>query len=565
MIHESMLYLNQQSLNDQQVHIKKKNLRMLIVFLSASANFGNAFCGNSAAPLQREIQSEMEIKDTQFNLLFSVRSVFTLFLPFFLGQIVDRFGIKKCLLTLCGFCALGQMLFAIGLSAHNYNYLLIGRLIFGISDLVTVFQQTILCFWFDSHMLPFVFGMLLFMCKVVRAINDNTASMFYNATGSLSLYFWVGFGVCLGSLISAYYLTTIHESVSENIIHCSLSKEKEEEKKEMLKKDQQSSELNSKVRAEQYSDKKSESIWTTSYINVMGIYMCGFACVHSFYPNLSNLLQTRFGFSNEEAGHIASLPYILASFATPLFGSLISKLGDKMYEQLLFISMAIIFITQMNFILISDSVIIDPTVDPEPNNFAIFPVGLFGIAHALFVTLQGPLINKTIRDKTALPKAFSIMKVAENIGAMTFTFLAGYIRVKTESFMGVHILFAFITLIGCVVGYNYQYKLAKDEENLKNKILKDNGSLDKDEDIKELQTQKQLAPQNYDIELQQISDTDPSQNSSITNISSEEPLEQQDVSVNSPSESQECINISQELQNKRDDEESQSLIDQSNN
>lgn len=88
-------------------------------------------------------------------------------------------------------------------------------------------------------MLPFVFGMMLFMCKVVRAVNDNTASMFYNATGSLSSYFWVGFGVCLGSLISAYYLTTIHESVSENnsSASCSsISKGKDEEKKEMLKK-----------------------------------------------------------------------------------------------------------------------------------------------------------------------------------------------------------------------------------------------------------------------------------------------------------------------------------------
>lgn len=121
--------------------------------------------------------------------------------------------------------------------------------------------------------------------------------------------------------------------------------------------------------------------------------MCGFACIHSFYPNLSNLLQTRFGFTNEEAGHIASLPYILASFATPLFGSLISRMGDSMYESLLSISMGVIFLTQMNFILISDAPYLDPTKPPEPNNYSIIPVGVFGIAHALFVTLQGPLIK----------------------------------------------------------------------------------------------------------------------------------------------------------------------------
>lgn len=50
------------------------------------------------------------------------------------------------------------------------------------------------------------------------------------------------------------------------------------------------------------------------------------------------------------------------------------------------------------------------------------------------------------------------MKVAENIGAMTFTFMAGYIRVKSDSFVGVHVLFAFVTLIGTVLAYNYQQK-----------------------------------------------------------------------------------------------------------
>lgn len=81
-------------------------------------------------------------------------------------------------------------------------------------------------------MLPFVFGLLLFMVKVVRAINDNLASVFYNATGSISAYFWIGFGVCMASLISAYYLTTIHESVSESNLS-TLAKEKEKEKERL--------------------------------------------------------------------------------------------------------------------------------------------------------------------------------------------------------------------------------------------------------------------------------------------------------------------------------------------
>lgn len=115
--------------------------------------------------------------------------------------------------------------------------------------------------------------------------------------------------------------------------------------------------------------------------------MCGFACVVSFYPNLSYLLQFRFGFSNEEAGHIASLPYLIASFATPLFGSLISKLGDRYYETLLTVSTGIIFFTQMNFTLMDDATNIEGSFELQPKNAAIFPIAIFGIGHALFVTL----------------------------------------------------------------------------------------------------------------------------------------------------------------------------------
>ena len=99
----------------------------------------------------------------------------------------------------------------------------------GFSDSVTVFQHTILCFWFDSNRLPMVFALLLFLVKVIRALNDNLASIFFNTTKSISSYFWLGFCLCLLSLVSAYYVTTIHEAVIENNLK---EKAKEKDKEE---------------------------------------------------------------------------------------------------------------------------------------------------------------------------------------------------------------------------------------------------------------------------------------------------------------------------------------------
>jgi heme exporter protein D len=63
--------------------------------------------------------------------------------------------------------------------------------------------------------LPFAFGIMLFLVKIVRATNDNLASVFYNATGGLVAYFWIGFGVTVLSLLCCMLLMQIHESVFE--------------------------------------------------------------------------------------------------------------------------------------------------------------------------------------------------------------------------------------------------------------------------------------------------------------------------------------------------------------
>ena len=52
----------------------------------------------------------------------------------------------------------------------------------------------------------------------------------------------------------------------------------------------------------------------------------------------------------------------------------------------------------------------------------------FGVAHSLFVTLLGPIINKVVQKKDFLPKAFAFMKIIENLGTMVLTFIAGYIK-----------------------------------------------------------------------------------------------------------------------------------------
>jgi nitrate/nitrite transporter NarK len=96
----------------------------------------------------------------------------------------------------------------------------------------------------------------------------------------------------------------------------------------------------------------------------------------------------RFGFTNEEAGHISSLPYIIASFATPLLGSMVSKIGEHQYETLVLISTCILFGTQLMLTLMKDA-----ALGEGPSTLAILPIAMFGIGHALYVTVHAPMIK----------------------------------------------------------------------------------------------------------------------------------------------------------------------------
>lgn len=77
-------------------------------------------------------------------------------------------------------CAVGQGLMVIGLINKSHTLCLIGRFFVGLSDTMTILQRIILCIWFQPNMLPMALGIMLFLTKVVRAINDNLASIIYN-------------------------------------------------------------------------------------------------------------------------------------------------------------------------------------------------------------------------------------------------------------------------------------------------------------------------------------------------------------------------------------------------
>lgn len=109
----------------------------------------------------------------------------------------------------------------------------------------------------------------------------------------------------------------------------------------------------------------------------------GYASIHAFYPNLSKFFQIRFGYSNVEAGHVSSLPYLIASLAVPFLGTLIGYLGSQYFELMLFTSIAMILVVHMSYLSLSDST----TAESVESWLPVLPLTFFGMGHALFTTM----------------------------------------------------------------------------------------------------------------------------------------------------------------------------------
>ena len=90
----------------------------------------------------------------------------------------------------------------------------------------------------------------------------------------------------------------------------------------------------------------------------------------------------------------------------------------------------------------------------------IFPLFIFGIAHAAFTVLNTPMATKLVLDKSKLPTCFSMLQISQNFSVMIITQLVGWIRQSTGSYTGV----SFLLMCMNLVALSAIYKMMKPEQ-----------------------------------------------------------------------------------------------------
>jgi nitrate/nitrite transporter NarK len=135
-------------------------------------------------------------------LFYSVYSLPNIVLPLFGGLLIDKLGIRVGLFLFSSIIAIGQAIFAFGVSSKQYWIALLGRFVFGLGgETLGVASCTIMFNWFKNKELALAMGMTLSVANIGSVVNDLIEPEIYEQTGSVVMGVWIGFAVCVGSVL----------------------------------------------------------------------------------------------------------------------------------------------------------------------------------------------------------------------------------------------------------------------------------------------------------------------------------------------------------------------------
>ena len=184
--------------------------RWMILFLASVMMIGNYYCYDIPAALHNQMDDYMGQPsdfETYFSLLYTVYSIPNIILPFFGGYFTDRFGSRSCLIVFNCFMALGQFIFALGLSMKSWPIMLLGRFVFSFGDCVSVADSTILGEWFTGRELAFAFGINLSISRLGSVINNVVSPVLADSI-DIQFALWFGVILCGSSVLCAVIIAS---------------------------------------------------------------------------------------------------------------------------------------------------------------------------------------------------------------------------------------------------------------------------------------------------------------------------------------------------------------------
>jgi MFS family permease len=388
-------------------------IRWAVLISVSIAMFWNYYLYDSIAPLAGALKRDLGFSDTQIGTLNAIYSIPNIFMVLIGGILVDRFGTRLATVGFTAICLVGAVITA---ATPYFGAMALGRLVFGVgAESMILAITTALAQWFKLRQLALVLALNVSIARAgsyAADLSPSWAKAVYDSGWRGPLIMAAGFGVL--SLMGAL-LYWILERVAEP--HYKLGRPQPADRivwSDLLRFDR-------------------------SYWYVTGLCVTFYSVIFPFRSTFAiKYFQDANGMSLEKAGEMNGYVFLAAIFATPVFGFLVDRVGNRS-----------LFMAVGSLALVPVFMILGYTLW----NVWI-PTALLGIAFSLVPAVLWPSVPHLV-DEKRLGTGYGVMTLLQNVGLSVMNIAAGALNDANRAgpsnpggYLPMLWMFALLSLVG---------------------------------------------------------------------------------------------------------------------
>jgi len=388
-------------------NLRSSEMRWVTLALMCLSCFGNYFASDLPQSMMNPIKTELGLDVYNYNKIFSVYSIPNVILPFLGGLIIDSLGVRLAYAIFAFIIVLGQAITTLGLMQDSFNMMLVGQVVFSLGgDCELVAKSAMVVKWFRGKELSFALGIGLCIARLGSSLDSFISPKLYIWTNVISAPFVLGIVLCAFSFFCVVFLNMIDKQADEQ-------DHAQETKKETVK--------------PKLSDFKSFSLVFYLLILNCGCLYAGF---YGFTNNLSDILITRFGFTqggSTAAGNIIPIIFFCAVILTPIIGGLVDKYGKR---ALIMLIACIIYLADHFFIAFYPD-----APQNHPDYMAVVMLLGTGVFYSAYAAVFWPCLGLAVKERlTGI--AYGIALSFQNIVLMIVPLFLGKLHDNTVNEKG---------------------------------------------------------------------------------------------------------------------------------
>ncbi|KAG7099250.1 hypothetical protein E1B28_001113 [Marasmius oreades] len=389
-------------------------IRTLALLCACSLGVGSHYASYVLGPLKSRLSRELGTSHTEFSLLLSAVTLNSTWTPLVAGVMASALGTTFTSIIATGIILGGQIILLIGEMWGNIRLMALGLFIFGLGvSPLAVVQETIIIRFFKSHSLGVSMAFGLLAGKGASFISARTSYPLTEHFGTRAPFYIAAMLAAASFIVNLVYIAAskwLVDGACAELEATDISAEARRRSATNMTEAQALEKVAAKKRVNLRDvTKLGDVFWAYVALNVF----CGMLWA-PFTHLASNIIENRYGMSEEGAANNASFLLAGSIFLYPLVGFLVDRFKHRpIIVHLLLLSSTL---TGLAYLWLA--------LPPEWTGSAVPAIASFAISHGFSPLLLVVLVPKIV-SHNYVSTALGVHKSLEQTGTTIFQTLAG--------------------------------------------------------------------------------------------------------------------------------------------